>query len=142
MGLDNSISLRIKDKEKFGNIIPFIEVEPWKYGEDEGDVYDILYWRKCWNIREVIYHELNKKGYHIDIDCGDWSISLETYSTILDKLNECYTSEWWKRHPDSIWDFSEISNNLRRDLLNAAKLVGFLSTKNPASYEIIFVDSW
>lgn len=142
MGLDNSISLRIKDKEKFGNTIPFIHIEPWEYGEDEGGMYDILYWRKCWNIREVIYSILRERGYRIDIDCGDWNISLETFVTILDKLNKCYTPAWWRKHNNSIWDFKEVYENFRRDLLNAAKLVGFLSTKDPSSYELIFVDSW
>lgn len=142
MGLDNSISLIIRDKEKFGNIIPFIHIEPWQSNGDDSDTYDVLYWRKCWNIREVIYDKLKRLGYRIDIDCGDWNISLDTFIMILDELNKCYTPGWWRRHNDSIWDFKDVCENFRLDLLNAAKLVGFLSTKDPSSYQLIFVDSW
>lgn len=52
MGLDNGIMLKIKDKEKFGEIPAWIRREPW---EDEHNYdYEILYWRKCWNVRAEI----------------------------------------------------------------------------------------
>ena len=41
MGLDNGIMLKIKDKEKFGEIPAWIRREPW---EDEHNFdYEVLY---------------------------------------------------------------------------------------------------
>ena len=50
MGLDNGIILKINNKEKFGVLPPFAA----NFDSYEEDTIDLLYWRKCWNIRNVI----------------------------------------------------------------------------------------
>lgn len=135
MGLDNGIVLKIKDREKFGNVVPFIKRESWE-AEDE---YEILYWRKCWNIRNEIFtilHTLKPQ------DNGRCVFPVELLEKIIYRLNEFYTPDWWEHHIDSIWDFTEVCGNYYYHLLNAIRLVDFLKTRDPESYEIYFYDSY
>ena len=38
MGLDNGIMLKIKNREKFGNVVPFLNHEDW----EDKDEYEIF----------------------------------------------------------------------------------------------------
>lgn len=135
MGLDNGIMLKIKNREKFGNVVPFLKHQDW----EDKDEYEILYWRKCWNIREEIFTMLHTLKPE---DNGNCVFSVELLEDIIYHLNECYTPEWWRDHNNSIWDFDEVCGNYYYHLINAIRVVDFLKTRDPESYEIYFYDSY
>ena len=122
MGLDNSIVLKIKDKEKFGGdrLPSWMPRADW---EDEGNYpWEILYWRKCWNIREVIFEHLIENKIKVCDDCSfDMPMPLDVFWT-------------WK-------DIEKTGYHQER-LALAMRLVGWLETKDPESYEISFYDSY
>ena len=69
---------------------------------------------------------------------GNCVFSVELLEDIIYHLNECYTPDWWKDHDNSIWDFDEVCGHL----INAIRIVDFLKTRDPESYEIYFYDSY
>lgn len=143
MGLDNNISLKIRDKEKFGGdrLPSWMPRADW---EDKGNYpWEILYWRKCWNIRDVIFQHLRENHIRTCDDCEfDMPMSLEVFWDLCVKLEKCYTEKWWNEHNDSIWSWEEINDNYKANLMRACRLVGWLETKDPSSYEICFCDSY
>ncbi len=145
MGLDNGIVLKIKDKEKFGGdrLPSWMPRADW---EDEGNYpWEILYWRKCWNIRDVIFQHLKDNRIKTSEECEfDMPMSLEVFWNLCVKLEKCYTEKWWNEHNDSIWSWEEVddSGNYKEQLMLACRLIGWLETKDPSSYEICFYDSY
>lgn len=143
MGLDNGIMLKIKNKEKLNTKI-FHDIGFNGYLSDESDVYELLYWRKCWNIREVIMDHLESNGITVCDDCSfDMYMSLDVLESLIgEKLPECYSPTWWNEHDDSIWSFDEICVPYHKDLLRAMRLIERLRDVDPNAYEIWFYDSY
>ena len=136
MGLDNGITLRVKDKEKFGELPKGYKI----FVENE---IEILYWRKCWNIRGYIFDFLNSKGIKTVSDCSEDAImGLDDLRELLKGLKNCYKRKWWEENDDTIWEFDDIKDNLKNNLDRANKLVKWLRDKDPGSYEISFYDSY
>ena len=143
MGLDNGIMIKIKDKEKLDTKI-FQDIGFKGYGSDVYDVYEILYWRKCWNIREVILDHLESNGITTCDDCSfDMYMPLDVLESLIsEKLPECYSPTWWNEHDDSVWSFDEICVCYHQDLLSVMRLIERLRDVDPNAYEIFFYDSY
>lgn len=134
MGLDNGIMLKIKNKEKFGEIPAWILRKPW---EDEYNFdYEILYWRKCWNIRAEIlgYLRANSDEYQ-------WTLTLAQLKDIIKVLDSFLVWHNWDSS-QSIWTWDEIGESYRNDLKYARKVAKWLKTKPEDSYELYFYDSY
>ena len=71
-------------------------------------------------------------------------MSLEVFWNLCLKLKECYTEKWWNEHDNNIWSWEDIeeSGYQKERLALAMRLVGWLETKDPESYEISFYDSY
>lgn len=136
MGLDNGINLKIKNKEKFGNIPKWIIYEDWerKYGYD----YEVNYWRKCWNVRREV---LTFLGISTNSDGGDYAITINDLIGINKKLRKMYTKKNWDES-QSIWRYKEIKRNYRAKLRYANRVAKWLKTKPVDSFELYFYDSY
>ena len=134
MGLDNGIMLKIIDKEKFGPMPAWIKREEWedKYNYD----YEILYWRKCWNVRAVILSYLEA-----DDDEYEWTLSLMDLQDICKILKKLYTKSNWDES-QSIWSWDEVKNTYKSNLKYAEKVAKWLRDKPEGSYELYFYDSY
>ena len=135
MGLDNGILLKIKDKEAFGPMPVWIKREEWedKYGYD----YDILYWRKCWNVRGEILCYLGASD-----DKFEWDITPDDLVNIIDILrNQVYGEENWDED-QSIWTWEEVGESYMYWLTYAERIVAFLRDKPLGSYQLYFYDSY
>ena len=134
MGLDNGIMLKIIDKEKFGPMPAWIKREEWedKYNFD----YEILYWRKCWNVRAVILFYLN--GHQ---EGGDFPMNLDDLEYINKTLKKLYTKKNWDER-QSIWSWDEIKDTYTHNLKYAEKIAKWLKDKPVGSYELYFYDSY
>ena len=142
MGLDNGILLKVKNQEKMGKIPSWLK-SYIDYTNKPYDEFEIMYWRKCYNIRDVIFEHLHE--YHIKTvwDCSaDMEMPLNVFWTLRDKLDKCYTPEWWEQHDDTIWDYNDINEIYRNQLAIARRLIGWLEDKDPDAYEIVFYDSY
>ena len=112
MGLDNGIIIKYKN------------------GIEE----EICYWRKCWNIRKLIF------------DCIDSNEMLFEYSLSLDDLVDIYNAlktlnkENWSENGGSIWEWEEIRKGLKRDIKTLNKLIKRM--KKEPDLEVIFYDSY
>lgn len=134
MGLDNGIMFKIKDKERFGEIPAWIRRETW---EDEYNYdYEILYWRKCWNVRAEILTYLAA-----DDDEYEWNLTLMELRDILKILNHLYTKQNWDESM-TIWSWDEIEDHYRDNLEYARKVLKWLGTKPADSFEVYFYDSY
>ena len=134
MGLDNGIMLKIKDKEKFGEIPAWILRKPW---EDEHNFdYEILYWRKCWNVRAEILSYLMA-----DDEEYQWTLTLMELKDIFKILSSLYNSRNWDSS-QSIWTWDEIGEFYKNNLKYAKKVLKWLKTKPIDSFEVYFYDSY
>lgn len=158
MGLDNGITLKIKDKERFGETPKWFEnLDKFKFDGD--DECEFLYWRKCYNVRSEIFGALAEAGVSLKSDEYRYKFDLKTLEHVLDRLSSCYDSEWWKKNDESIWDWDTsyewdedecqykvvergVGDYYWRDLANAYRLLSYLETKDPESYELSFYDSY
>ena len=134
MGLDNGIQFKILDKQKFGDIPSWFRREAWedKYEYD----YEILYWRKCWNVRSEIMGYLK-----VDEDCIETNITLDQLEDIFAILKTLYTKENWDEG-GSIWSWDDIKKNYPANLKYARKVLKWLETKPSDSYQLYFYDSY
>lgn len=167
MGLDNGITLWMKKpvNERIASLLTDVEWEHDPYDENlQG--FDLLYWRKCWNVRYAIAEVLNEnrdKGVKftydtncdgIPVDCYSATFGVDVLERILDKLREdVYSYEAWG---DSIWDWHDPEQDdeegTKRDmgvcdsywyhLTHAYQVLEILRTLDPGSYEIEFYDSY
>lgn len=134
MGLDNGIQFKILDKQKFGEIPSWFRREAW---EDQHNFdYEVLYWRKCWNVRREIMGYLK-----VDEDCIETNMTLDQLEDIFKILKTLYTKENWD-DGGSIWSWDEIGKNYLANLKYARKVLKWLKTKPEDSYQLYFYDSY
>ena len=135
MGLDNGVMLKITNKETFGPTPAWVEREEWedKYGYD----YEILYWRKCWNVRSEILCYLGASD-----DEFEWNITHDDLINIIDIFrNQLYVEKNWD-DGQSIWTWEEVCESYMYSLTYAEKIVAFLRDKPLGSYQLYFYDSY
>ena len=135
MGLDNGINFKILNKDKFGEIPVWFRREDWedKYGYD----YEILYWRKCWNVRNSILYFLPDAHS----DGGEFTVTLDQLQDIFKILKTLYTKKNWGE-AGSIWSWDEIKKTYPANLRYAKRVVKWLTSKPADSYTIYFYDSY
>lgn len=134
MGLDNGIQFKILDKQKFGDIPEWFKREAWEdqYNYD----YEVLYWRKCWNVRAEILSYLRA-----DSDEYQWTLTLVQLKDIFKILNSLYVWHNWDSS-QSIWTWDEIGETYKKNLKYARKVLKWLETKPKDSYQLYFYDSY
>lgn len=117
MGLDNSFDLHITDREKFGELPKWLKRAPWQEAMDEPNdvMVELLYWRKCYNIRGEVYDCLKDFTFPEGTDVEYCKINLDQFETIVNHLMECYNYDWWQKNDDSIWEWSDMQPKTLED---------------------------
>lgn len=141
MGLDNGITITIKDSQKFGKIPKWIKRSDYdiKYNSIE-----INYWRKCWNVRAEIFDYIHKNNCPAIDKYQEYEFELNTDDTlsILKQIKEnCYSAKKWDNR-ESFWEWNEVKRNYKWRLRQAIKIAKWLKRKPTNSYQIIFYDSY
>lgn len=131
MGLDNGFILRgVKRTE-----IPSFVVLPFDGGSRDDEV-EIVYWRKCWGLRNMITQVL-----HMDKDTYEAKVEAEDLRAILRKMPQFFDKTYWEDEGDSIWTFEEAFENiLLQQTINLYWLESYLS-EHPDK-ECYFYDSY
>lgn len=108
MGLDNGFVCRgisVNDIPDWVNL-------SGGYNQNNEEV-EIVYFRKCWGIRDEILKLLhsNKEDGYVDVDSED---IISIVKILMKYLDEVY----YEDHADSIWSYEEARNNIQKSIFN------------------------
>lgn len=133
MGLDNGISIKRKQGmpdsifKRFDTDIS----RKWEYD------LEVAYWRKCWNIRSLIYDVL---GAAQEND-SEISMNRQDVLNVIKALKGVNRKNWddcgWG---GSIWEWNDYKYTHRRNIANLQWLARFMK-KHP-DIEVYFYDSY
>lgn len=132
MGLDNGIEIKRTD---FTSSIPWIKAFERSWDKDGRYDFEICYWRKCWNVREMI---LNVTNHQSDNDY-EVELSTEDLRAIREGLQKYNKRTWDER--DSIWTWEEQKPHIQRQIKNLEKLIK-LKENYGDFIEVYFYDSY
>jgi hypothetical protein len=133
MGLDNGITVRRKDN--LPNCVLCFE-EEWrkKYGYD----LEVAYWRKCWNVRNIIFDVLRRGDDNDNIIDITREELVEIIHRLEDDLHyfDFLEGEWG----GCIWEWNEFRRFHKWNLKYLKKLARMM--KRHPEIEVIFYDSY
>ena len=127
MGLDNGFCVKSKKRKITRDMLPDIINYPFEKDYDE-DV-EIVYFRKCWGIRNGVLDILGKRFSNDN----EYFFEIDILSYFLDPNR-------WEDEGDSIWSFEEIRAQLIVSIINLAAIEIFMK-ENPDVY-LEFYDSY
>ena len=137
MGLDNGLILHTREPIEIPEEIEAdfsIEEGPLKFS------HELLYFRKCWNIRREVVRALNADYEY----CGKAWLTIDEVKKIWWAISEVNHKGAWDDN-DSIWTWDEIKDRLDHSLLALEWLVKFMrqhvGEKEPF-YMVEFYDSY
>lgn len=136
MGLDNGIVLKLSDRK-----VPkdFPEQEEWwidsQEDVDKDGEFHVCYWRKCWDIREIILGVL-----HAGQEGGEYPVEAEDLPAIRRGIIKLLNPKTYEENSDSIWEYDERVESELQMLLNMMWLENYLKTHPKDS--AIFYDSY
>ena len=128
MGLDNGIMIKKNRKieKKFQD-----KYDYYAYA----DSYEIVYWRKCWNLRAAVQ---SITGVYFDnADVRLKKEDIEDLIEFLGKLNE----KNWESYGYSIWSWEEYEDNIQKNIEDLKYLLKYMK-KYPKEVEVWFYDSY
>lgn len=136
MGLDNGIILKLANKK-----VPedFPEQEAWwidsQEDVDKNGEFHVCYWRKCWDIREIILGVL-----HAGQEGGNYPVEAEDLPAIRRRIFKLLNPKNYENAADSIWEYDERVDGELQMLLNMMWLENHLK-KHPED-SAVFYDSY
>ena len=135
MGLDNSIQIK---RNTSTNSIPKLKQFELAYDNKHQFDFEICYWRKCYNIRNMIMDVVESAR---DNDNSD---ILTT--TDIEKIThglQSFNSANWQENGGSIWDWDDeeypYSEKIQRDIENLKNLQTLMEKYD---LEVYFYDSY
>ena len=132
MGLDNGIE--IKRKDNLPNCVLCFDNDEWrkKHGYD----LEVAYWRKCWNVRRIIFDVLGRG----EDDCV-YDVTREELVEIIYHLeNDIHYFDFLEREWDCIWEWNDFRRIQKRNMKNLKKLARMM--KRHPEIEVFFYDSY
>ena len=135
MGLDNGICIKKNALTQLINLNnTFID------SNDNNNEIEIVYWRKCWGLRNDIMeyltkkHNVNEDNYSFNLEAGD-------VKQIIEILISWYDKKKWNSESQSIWTWEEIKGNLLNSIGNLSYLLGKMEDY-PNGFIVYFYDSY
>ena len=137
MGLDNGFYVKSNKRKITRDILPDIITYPFE--QDYGEGVEIVYFRKCWGIRNGVLSILGERSapnekYLFEID------KPEQVLDIIGLLSYFLDPNRWEDEGSSIWSFEEIRSQLIVSIINLAAIEVFMK-ENPDIY-LEFYDSY
>ena len=138
MGLDNGFLVKSNRRKLTREDLPKIIQYPFE--SDYGGEPEIIYWRKCWGLRDVVLDLLDKRSKADDV-CGIYVFeNADQVFEVIKALLPWFDKEHWEEYSNSIWTYSEMENTLKQNVCNLAAIYGFM-LQNPDVY-LEFYDSY
>lgn len=136
MGLDNGIILKLSDKKVPAD---FPEKDAWwldnQLEVEKTGEFHVAYWRKCWDIREIILGVL-----HAGQEGGRYPIEAEDLSPIRRKIIKLLNPKTYEDNCDTIWEYEDRIDSELQILLNLMWLENWL--KSHPEDSAYFYDSY
>lgn len=128
MGLDNGFRISGLKREQ----IPSFVAENIVY--EDGEI-ELVYWRKCWGLREAVLSTLHAKKdeYEVPVDAED-------IPAIVRAITPFFSKEYWDEEGESIWTFEEKFPHLIQDVINLKWLESYM--KDHPEVKCYFYDSY
>ena len=135
MGLDNSIQIK---RNTSTNSIPELKQFELAYDNKHQFDFEICYWRKCYNIRNMIMDVVESAR---DNDSSD-ILTTTDIEKIIHGL-QSFNSANWQENGGSIWDWDDeeypYSEKIQRDIENLKKIQTLMEKYD---LEVYFYDSY
>ena len=135
MGLDNGIQIK---RNTSTNSIPELKQFELAYDNKHQFDFEICYWRKCYNIRNMIMDVVESAR---DNDNSD-ILTTTDIEKIIHGL-QSFNSANWQENGGSIWDWDDeeypYSEKIQRDIENLKNLQTLMEKYN---LEVYFYDSY
>ena len=135
MGLDNSIQIK---RNTSTNSIPELKQFELSYDNKHQFDFEICYWRKCYNIRNMVMDVVEGAR---DNDNSD-ILTTTDIEKIIHGL-QSFNSANWQENGGSIWDWDDeeypYSEKIQRDIENLKKLQTLMEKYD---LEVYFYDSY
>lgn len=134
MGLDNGVCVRRKDN--LPNCVLCFDNDEWR--KQRGYDLEVAYWRKCWNVRHIIFDVL-RRG---DDNDSVIDITREEVLEIIHRLeNDLHYFDFLEGEWGScIWDWNTFRRIQKRNIKNLKKLARMM--KRHPEIEVYFYDSY
>lgn len=130
MGLDNGINIRRNTAPECASKI--FHEEEW---EKKYNHIDVAYWRKCWNVRGIIFELLEIYDFN-DSQTPMTADDVKRVVAELKKLN----SVNYRDDGNCIWDWDDFKRINCRNIKALKQLVKLM--KKYPTMEVYFYDSW
>lgn len=133
MGLDNGIEVR--RKKNLPNCVLCFD-DDWC--KQRGYDLEVAYWRKCWNVRDVIFDVLRRGDENDSVI----DITREELVEIIDRLESDinYFDFLEGGSYSCIWDWNTLRRIQKRNIKNLKKLARMM--KRHPEIEVYFYDSY
>ena len=128
MGLDNGITIKKKDLPKQFNRL---SIE----GLDHGSEIEVAYWRKCWQVRRLIYEAINMPDESESVV----RLSREDILAIIKALTKNIKRKWYE-YDTPYWEWSEYKANHRDNIRRLRRLARLM--RKCADVIVEFYDSY
>lgn len=128
MGLDNGVVIKKNDKTEM------LEDKLNALFEDDGNEYSVVYYRKCYNIRNEILYIIN----HRFDEEYEFAIDIEDVEQIIEYL-QSLNADNWEDSGQSVWEWDEMEENIKRDIENLNVLVDLMREYD---IDVVFYDSY
>ena len=130
MGLDNGIM--IKRTENLPRCVETFD-EDWRK-KHKFDL-EVAYWRKCWNVRNIIYNTLNQP----EENDSEIEMSYEDVLAVINELNKISYSNFYEG-AGCIWTWNEFRSFQKYNIKQLKKLAGMM--KRHPEIVVYFYDSY
>ena len=132
MGLDNGIEIKRRADLPAAAFAYFDEEWCAKNNYD----LEVAYWRKCWNVRSIIFDLLNIE----DFNDSQTPMTVEDVDAVIAALRKINKKNWLDRGTTA-WEWKEFKDIQRRNIRNLRRLC-YVTQKKPEVFEVYFYDSW
>ena len=132
MGLENGIRI---DKERTKTNTTFNPAIVSEISNNE-----LLYWRKCWGLRDDIVNYLCDK-YNVERDFRSQELDVNDLIKIREIIHSWSHKKKWTRESRSIWSWKSIKRSLREDAEILAYLIA-LKENEGDNLVLFFYDSY
>ena len=130
MGLDNGINIRRNTAPECASKI--FHEEEWKKKYSH---IDVAYWRKCWNVRNIIFDLLDIT----DFNDSETTMTIDDVKRVIAELKN-FNKNNYQDGGGCIWLWNEFEYINRRNIKQLKRLVRLMH-KYP-KMEVYFYDSW
>ena len=136
MGLDNGIIVKSNKRQLTRNDLPTGIVYP--FNEDYQNGIEIVYWRKCWGIRNEI---MNTFGWRFIDDQYQFEIDTpEQVFKLIEIIASWLDEKRWDEEGNSIWEYDTMRSTLIANIVNLSMIYIYMFS-NPDVY-LEFYDSY